>query len=81
MDPSMYSRQAYFLAVYSILRLFFSCSLNYRIIFWNCLSNAKKFLYQLVYDNVINTRLATGLHLATSINDLYSKSVFSYLDA
>jgi len=30
-DLFVYSRQAYFLAAYSVLRLFFSCGLNYKI--------------------------------------------------
>ena len=36
----VYFRQAYLFAVYSVLRSF-SYSFNYKIKFWNCLSNAK----------------------------------------
>ena len=32
-DLSVHSEQAYFLAIYSVLRLFFSCSLNHKIEF------------------------------------------------
>jgi len=40
-DLSIYSKQAYSLAVCSILKLFFSCGLNHKIKFWSCLSNAE----------------------------------------
>jgi len=40
-DFSVHSGQAYFLTVCSVLRLFYSCSLNHRIEFWNCLSNTE----------------------------------------
>ena len=79
-DFSVYSRQAYYLAVCSILRLFFSPGHDYRIDFWNCLSKAEWSLHQLVHNDVTNTRVATGLHPATSIDFLYSKSVISCLD-
>jgi len=79
-DLSVHSGQAHFLAVCFVLRLFFSCSLNYRIKFWDCSSNAKWFLYQLVYNNVTNTKVATRLYSTTFINSLYSKSVILCLD-
>ena len=74
-SPSVYSEQAHSLAVCSTLRLFFSCSLNHRIKLWNCPSNTKWFLYQLVYNNVTNIRVATRFYLETSINSFCSKSV------
>jgi len=40
-DLSVHSEQAHSLAICSILRYFFSFSLNYRIKFWNCSSNAE----------------------------------------
>ena len=65
-DFSIYSEQAYSLAICSILILFFSYSLNYKI--ENCSSNTEQSLYWLVYNNVTNTRVAAKLYLATSIN-------------
>jgi len=79
-DFLVHSEQAHFLAVYSALRSFFSQGYSYRINFWDCSSKAKWFLYKLVYNNVTNTRVAVGLHLATSIDFLYSKSVISCLN-
>ena len=55
-DFSIYSEQAYSLAICSILILFFSYSLNYKI--ENCSSNTEQSLYWLVYNNVTNTRVA-----------------------
>ena len=42
-DPFVHFRQAHSLTVCFILRfrLFLSCSLNYRIKFWNCFNNTK----------------------------------------
>ena len=77
-DPSMHPGQAHSLAVCSVLRLFFSQGHGYRIDFWDCPS--KWSLHQLVHNNVINTKVAAGLHPATSIDFLYSKSVISCLD-
>ena len=79
-DLSVYSEQAYFLAVCCILRLFFFYSLNYRIKFQNCPSNTEQFLHQLVYNNITNTRVAAGLDLVTFIDTLYSKSILLYLN-
>ena len=79
-NPSVYPKQAYFLAVCSVLRLFFSQNYSYRIDFWDCSSKAEWFLHQLVHNNVTNIRVAARLYLATSINFLYFKSVISYLD-
>ena len=39
--PSVYPGQAYSLAVYSALRLFFSQGHDYKINFWDCLSKAE----------------------------------------
>jgi len=80
-DLSVYSKQAHFLAVCFVLRLFFSYGLNYRIKFWDCPSNVEWFLHQLVYNNVTNTRLAAELYPVTSIDALYSKSILLYLDS
>ena len=58
----------------------FSCSINYKIKFWDYSSNTKWLLHQLVYNNVTNTKVAARLYLATSINTLCSKSVLLCLD-
>ena len=79
-DPSIYSGQAHSLAVCSTLRLFFSQGHGHRIDFWDCSSKAEWSLHQLVYNNVTNTRVAAGPHLAASIDFLYFKSVIFYLD-
>jgi len=77
---SVHSGQAYFLAIYSVLRSFFSSGLSYKIQFWNCPSKAKWFLYQIVYIDVTNTRVAAGRHLVISIDSLCSKNVLLCLD-
>ena len=48
--------------------------------FWDYLVNIKWSLHQLVYNNVTNTKVATRLHLATSVNTLYSKSILLCLN-
>ena len=80
-DLFIYSEQAHSLAVCSTLRSFFFCSLNHRIKLWNCPSNTKWSLHQLVYDNLTNIRVVTRFYLVTSINSFCSKSVLSCLDA
>jgi len=42
---------------------------------WDCLSKAECSLYQMVHNNMTNTRVATGLHPATSIDVLCSNSI------
>ena len=79
-DPSVYPGQAHSIAVFSALRLFFSQGHSYRIDFWDCPSKAEWSLHQLVHNNVTNTRVAAGLHPATSINFLCSKNIISFLD-
>ena len=79
-NSSVHSRQAYFLVICSILILFFCGNLSHKINFWNCSSKAEWPLHQMVHNNVTNTRAATRLYLATSIDTLCSKSVTSYLD-
>jgi len=79
-DPFVHPGQAHSLAVCSALRSFLSQDYDYRIESWNCPSNAEWFLHQLVHNDVTNTRVATGLHPATLINFLYSKSVISCMD-
>ena len=76
-DLFIYSEQAHSLAVCSTLRSFFFCSLNHRIKLWNCPSNTKWSLYQLVHNNLTNIRVVTRFYLATSINSFCSKSVLS----
>jgi len=80
-DPSVHPGQAHSLAVCSALRLFFSQGYDYRIDFWDCPSKAEWSLYQLVHNDVTNTRVAAGLYPATSLDALCSKSVLSCLDA
>ena len=77
---SVHSGQTHSFTISFILRLFFSYSPNYRIKFWDCLSNAEWFLYQLVYDDITNTKVAARLHSTTSIDVLCFKSIFLYLD-
>jgi len=79
-DPSMHPGQAHSLAICSVLKLFFSQGHGYRINFWDCLSKAEWSLHQLVHNDVTNTRVAAGLHPATSIDFLHSKSIISCLD-
>ena len=79
-DPSVHPGQAHSLAVCSALRLFFSQGHGYRIDFWDCSSKAEWSLHQLVHNNMTNTRVSAGLHPATSIDFLRSKSVISCLD-
>ena len=79
-DPSVHPGQAHSLAVCSALRLFFSQGHGYRIDFWNCPSKAEWSLYQLVHENVTNTRIAAELYSATFIDFLYFKSIISCLD-
>ncbi len=79
-DSSVYPGQAYSLAVCSTLRLFLSQGYGYRINFWDCPSKAEWSLHQLVHNDVTNTRVAAGLHPATFIDFLDSKSVISCLD-
>jgi len=80
-DPLVHSRQAYSLAVCSALRSFFCSGSSHRIKFWNCPSNAEWSLYQIVHNNVTNTKVAARLHPVTSLDALHSKSVLSCLDA
>ena len=79
-DPSVHSGQVYSLAVCSALRSSFSQGYDYRIDFWDCSSKAKWSLHQLVHNDMTNTRISAGLHPATSIDFLHSKSVISCLD-
>ena len=79
-DPSVHSGQAHSLAVCSALQLFFCSGPNYRVEFWDCPSNAEWSLHQMVHNDVTNTRVATGLHLATSLDTLRSKSVLLCFD-
>ena len=79
-DSSVYLEQAHSLAVCSALRLFFSQGHGYRNDFWDCSSKAEWSLHQLVHNDVTNTRVSAGLHPATSIDFLHSKSVISCLD-
>ena len=79
-DPSVHSGQAHSLAICSALRSFFSQDYGYRIDFWDCPSKAEWSLYQLVHNDVTNTRVSAKLHPATSIDFLHSKSVISCLD-
>ena len=79
-DLSVYFRQAYSQAIYFVIRLFFCGGFGYKIEFWNCPSKAEQFLYQMVYNNMTNTRVAAKLYLVASIDALYSKSVTLYLD-
>ena len=76
----VHSGQVHFLAVCSVLWLFFGSGSSHKIEFWDCPSKADCSLYQMVYNDVTNTRVAAGLHLATSLDVLHSKSVFSCLD-
>ena len=48
---------------------------------WDYLSKAEWFLYQIVHNNVTNTRVAIRLYLAISIDTLHSKSVTLDLNA
>jgi len=80
-DLSVHSGQAHSLAVCSALRSFFCSGSSHRIEFWDCLSNAEWSLYQMVHNDVTNTRVAARLHPATSLDALRSKSVLSCLDA
>ena len=80
-DPSVHSGQAYSLAVCSALRSFFCSGSSHRIEFWDCPSTAEWSLHQMVHNDVTNTRVAAGLHPATSLDALCSKSVLSCLDA
>jgi len=80
-DLSVHSGQAHSLAVCSALRSFFCSGSNHRIEFWDCPSNAKWSFHQMVHNDITNTRVAAGLHPATSLNALHSKSVLSCLDA
>ena len=73
--PSIHPEHMHSLVIWSVLRLSFSCSINYRIEFQDCPSNAKWSLHQLVHNDVTNTKVATRLHPAISINTLHSKSV------
>jgi len=79
-DPSVHSGQAHSLAVCSALRSFFCSGSSHRIEFWDCPSNAEWSLHQIVHNDVTNTRVAAGLHPATSLDALRSKSVLSCLD-
>ena len=80
-DPSVHSGQAHSLAGCSVLRSFLCSGSSHRIEFWDCLSNAEWSLHQMVHNDVTNTRVAAGLHPATSLDALRSKSVLSCLDA
>ena len=79
-DLSVHSRQAHSLAVCSALWSFFCSGSSHRVKFWDCSSNAKWSLYQMVHNNVTNTRVAARLHPATSLDAFHSKSVLSCLD-
>ena len=79
-ESSVYPRQAHSLTVCSALRSFFSQDHGYKIDFWDCFSKAEWSLHQLVHNDVTNTRISAGLHPATTINLLYSKSVISCLN-
>ena len=80
-DPSVHSGQAHSLAVVCALRGFFTGQPDYSIDFWDCPSNAQWSLHYLVHDNMTNTCIAAGCHLAISLNALCSKSAASCLDA
>ena len=80
-DPSVYFGQAHSLAVCSALQSFCCSGSSHRIEFWDCPSNAEWSLHQMVHNDVTNTRVAAGLHPATSLDALHSKSVLSCLDA
>ena len=79
-DPSVHSGQAHSLAVCSAFRSFFCSSSSYRIEVWDCPSNTEWSLHQMVHNNVTNTRMATELHPATSLDALCSKSILLCLD-
>ena len=79
-DLSVHSGQAHSLAVCFALRSFFSQGHGYMIDFWDCSSKTEWSLYQLVHNDVTNTRVSAGPHPATSINFLYSKSIISCLN-
>ena len=79
-DPSVHSGQAHFLAVCSVLQSFFCSGFSYRIEFWDCPSTAEWSLHQIVHNNVTNTKVAAGLHLATFLDTLCSKSILLWLD-
>jgi len=79
-DPLVYSEQTHSLTVCSALRSFFSGGLSHRIEFWGCPSKAEWSLYQMVYNDVTNTRVAAGHHLVTFMNSLCSKNVLSCLN-
>ena len=79
--PAVHSGQAHSLAIICALRQFFAESPDQLIDFWDCPSNAQWSLHHLVHDDVTKTRISAGLHPATSLDALRSKSAASCLDA
>jgi len=73
LDLFVHSKQAYFLD--------HSCGFDYKIEFWNCPSNTKWSLHQLVYNNITNTGVAVRIHLVTSISTLCFTNILLCLDA
>jgi len=80
-DASVHSGQAYSLAIVQALRGFFTNHSDRSIHFWDCPSKAQWSLHFLAHEDATSTKIATGRHLATSLDALRSKSGAACLDA
>ena len=80
-DASVYSGQAYSLAIVQALRGFFTNHPDCSIHFWDCPSKAQWSLHFLAHEDATSTKIAAGHYLATSLDALQSKSTTACLNA
>ena len=73
-DASVYSGQAYSLAIVQALRGFFTNHPDCSIHFWDCPSKAQWSPHFLAHEDATSTKIAAGCHLATLLDALQSKS-------